>query len=285
MKPIKLAGAIMLVATGVAVAAATARADEWNKTYSLSGRAELHVTTGDGDVNIVSAEQNQIAVHVATTGNYKIGPEDVYVEESQSGNRVDINVKRRNWHMFFSHGSITVSLTVPRELDLDVRTGDGNVNLKPVAGHIKIDTGDGNVTADGAHGEVHMRSGDGHVIGTNLDGALDVVTGDGRINVRGRFDTLNLKTGDGSIEAEAAGGSKMATSWTLHTGDGHINLRVPADFSADLDAKTGDGHITLDFPVSVSGSLSHSSIHGKLNNGGGALSISSGDGSIRIEKL
>jgi len=130
-----------------------------------------------------------------------------------------------------------------------------------------------------------MHSGDGHVIGTNLDGALDVNTGDGRINVRGRFDALNLKTGDGHIEAEAAGGSKIDSSWMLHTGDGHITLRVPPDFHADLDARTGDGHITLDFPVAVQGSLSNSSIHGKLNGGGGSLSITSGDGSIRIEKL
>jgi DUF4097 and DUF4098 domain-containing protein YvlB len=130
-----------------------------------------------------------------------------------------------------------------------------------------------------------MHSGDGHINGTNMDGSLEVDTGDGRINVRGRFDALILKTGDGSIEAEAASGSKIASSWTLHSGDGHINLRLPSDFSADLDAHTGDGHITLDIPISVAGSLSRSSIHGKINGGGGSLNISSGDGSIRLEKL
>jgi DUF4097 and DUF4098 domain-containing protein YvlB len=251
----------------------------------VNGRPDLHVTTNDGDVNIVSSDQNQIVAKVTTTGNYKIGSDDVHIDESQNGNRIELNVKRRNWHAFFSHGSIIVTLTVPRELDVDVKTGDGNVKLQPVSGHVRIDTGDGNVTADGTHGDIRMHSGDGHIVGTNLDGALDVTTGDGRINVRGRFDTLNLKTGDGSIEAEAASGSKVASSWTLHTGDGHVNLRVPGDFNADLDAKTGDGHITLDFPVQVSGSLSHSAIHGKLNGGGGPLSITTGDGSIRIEKL
>lgn len=285
MRLINLMISTALPVVALALAAAPARADEWTKTYQVTGRPDLHVTTNDGDVSITSTDQKQIAVHVTTTGSYKIGHDDVNIDESQNGNRVEIAVKRRNWHTFFSHGNIRVEVSVPRDLDLDVRTGDGNVDLKPVSGHIKIDTGDGNVSADGAHGDMYMHSGDGHIIGTNLDGTLAVNTGDGRINVRGRFDALNLKTGDGSIEAEAANGSKVASSWTLHTGDGHINLRVPADFSADLDAHTGDGHITLDFPVAVSGSLSHSSIHGKLNNGGGTLSISSGDGSIRIEKL
>ena len=52
-----------------------------------------------------------------------------------------------------------------------------------------------------------------------------------------------------------------------------------------LDAHTGDGNITLDIPIKVSGSLSHSSVHGKLNDGGPTLSISSGDGSIHLAKL
>jgi DUF4097 and DUF4098 domain-containing protein YvlB len=225
---------------------------------------------------------------VTTTGNYKIDPSDVKIEESQNGDRVEINVRlpRMGFHFFGGrHGGVRVDVKVPRELDVDVHTGDGNVAMQPLAGRVRIDTGDGNVTADGVHGTVRMHSGDGHIEGTNLDGSLDVDTGDGRINVRGRFDTLNLKTGDGSIEAEAASGSKIASSWTLHSGDGHINLRLPGDFSANLDAHTGDGHITLDIPISVAGSLSHSSIHGTINGGGGSLSISSGDGSIHLEKL
>ena len=107
----------------------------------------------------------------------------------------------------------------------------------------------------------------------------------GMSSVDGRFDSLNLKTGDGNIEARAMSGSKVANSWRLHSGDGHINMWLPGDFNADLDAHTGDGKITLDFPIKVSGSLSHSSIHGTLNNGGGTVSLTSGDGSIHLQKL
>jgi hypothetical protein len=55
--------------------------------------------------------------------------------------------------------------------------------------------------------------------------------------------------------------------------------------NANLEARTGDGNITLDFPIQVSGSLSHSAVHGKLNAGGNTLSVTSGDGSIHIEKI
>ncbi len=274
------------VVMAAAITAAPAGADQWTKTYSISGRADLHVTTDDGDVNIVGADQKQIDARVVTEG-YKIGASDVRVEESQNGDHVELNVKlpHMNFSWFGGHRSVRIELRVPRELDLDIRTGDGNVTAQPVAGRIKIDTGDGNVTASGLKGDIYMHSGDGHIEGANFDGSLNVDTGDGHITVLGRFDTLNLKTGDGSIEASVMAGSKIASSWTLHSGDGHINLRLPDNFNADLEAHTGDGRITLDIPISVSGSLSHSAIRGKINGGGGQLRVSSGDGSIHLEKL
>lgn len=280
-----LIAAVTLWAACASVPAA--HADDWSKTYTISGRADLHVQTDDGDVSITSADQKDVYAHV-TTSRYKIGPDDVRVEESQNGDTVNITVKlpHFNWGFWGSHGGrVKVELRVPRDLNLDVRTGDGNVTADPVSGHVRIDTGDGNINATGIKGDIFMHTGDGHIEASNLDGTLKVDTGDGHVTVGGRFDALDLHTGDGNIDASATNGSKVAGGWTLHSGDGRIDLRVPSDLSADLDAHTGDGSITLDFPITVSGSLSHSSVRGKLNGGGGQLKITSGDGSIHLEKL
>ena len=105
------------------------------------------------------------------------------------------------------------------------------------------------------------------------------------MKVEGRFDSLALKTGDGSIDAQVGNGSKVANSWNVHSGDGSITLRLPGDLNANLEAHTGDGNINMDYPITMSGTLSHGSVLGKLKSGGGTLSVSSGDGSIHIEKL
>jgi len=282
--------------TGVALAAAMfaagttatpARADDWSKTYTINGRADLRVGTDDGDVTITSSDQKRIDARVTTEG-YKIGPSEVRIEEHQEGDHVTLNVKlpHFNWNWWGGrHHSVRIDVHVPRDLDLDVHTGDGNVSAQAVAGRIRIDTGDGHVNASGLKGDVNMHSGDGHITASGLDGSLAVNTGDGHINVDGRFDALDLRTGDGNIEARVMNGSKVANGWRLHSGDGRINVSLPSDLNAELDAHTGDGHITLDVPISVSGSLSKSSIHGKLNGGGGTISISSGDGSIHVQKL
>jgi Putative adhesin len=283
----------MLIAVGMLVAAAAAStvgapgayADDWSKTYAITGRADLHVQTDDGDVSIESTDQTGIYAHVTTT-RYKIGDE-VHVDESQSGDTVNIHVRMPhfNWGFWGHGGSVRVELRVPRNLNLDVNTGDGNVNAQPVSGNVRITTGDGNINANGLKGDLYMHSGDGHIEASGLDGALRVDTGDGHVTVGGRFDSLDLRTGDGNIDATAMNGSKVGSPWSLHSGDGHINLRVPGDLSADLEAHTGDGSITVNMDVTVSGSLTHSSIHGKLNGGGGLLRLTSGDGSIHLEKL
>jgi DUF4097 and DUF4098 domain-containing protein YvlB len=282
-----LAGTLLTMMAMAAVSASPARADDWSKTYQINGRADLRVSTDDGDVTIVGSDQKQIDARVTTEG-YKIGPSDVRIEESQNGDHLAISVKTPHFNWSWGggkHKSIKVELHVPRELELEVTTGDGNVIAQNVAGQVHFSTGDGNVTATAVRGDIRLHTGDGHIEGSNLDGTLDANTGDGNLHISGRFDSLSLKTGDGNIEAQAGNGSKVANSWTIRSGDGHINMRIPADLNANLDAHTGDGSITLDVPIMVAGSLNHSSVHGKLNAGGGTLSITSGDGSIHLEKL
>ena len=282
-----MAAGIAAAVITIGASAAPSHADEWSKTYKVSGRPNLRVETDDGDVNIVAGDSSQIEARVTTDG-LKIGPSDVRVEEHQEGDNVTVSVKMPHFNFSFfggHHRSVRIDLRVPKDLSLDVRTGDGNVSAQPLSGRIRIDTGDGRITASGLKGEISLHSGDGNIQCSGLDGTLDVDTGDGHVTVDGRFDSLNLKTGDGNIEARAMSGSKVANSWRVHSGDGHINMWLPGDFNADLDAHTGDGKITLDLPIKVSGSLSHSSIHGSLNNGGGSVSITSGDGSIHLQKL
>jgi DUF4097 and DUF4098 domain-containing protein YvlB len=274
--------------TAAAVFLSTAvHADDWSKSFPISNRADLHVTTDDGSVYLTAGDQKEIDVKVTTVG-YKIGSSDVRVEADQNGDKVTLTVKlpHMNWSFWGGHNrSIRVDVKVPRDLDLDIHTGDGNVDAQPVSGRLHINTGDGNITANGLKGDINLHTGDGHIETSGLDGSLHADTGDGHMDVHGRFDFLELQTGDGSVEAEASNGSKVGDGWSIRTGDGHVNLRIPDNLTANLDARTGDGSITVDFPITVSGSLSHSSVRGKLNGGGGELKITSGDGSIHLAKL
>lgn len=281
MRKAWLAGLVTLLASALPAAG-----DDWSRQYALKGRPQLSVITDDGSVRIEAGDRPEIDARVTTRG-WRIAPDDVTITETQVGDRVSIEVRtpRDQWGLNFGHRSLTVTLRVPREADLDIRTGDGSVTVAPVSGRLRIFTGDGSITAEGLRGEIRLHTGDGSIRATGLAGRLEADTGDGHMDVRGRFDVLDLRTGDGGIEAEAERGSKMSGAWSLRSGDGGITLRVPDDLSADLDAHTGDGHITVDLPVSVAGSVSTSSVRGKLGAGGPPLRVQTGDGSIRLQKL
>jgi DUF4097 and DUF4098 domain-containing protein YvlB len=74
----------------------------------------------------------------------------------------------------------------------------------------------------------------------------------------------------------------MTSSWNIRTVDGSIEVSLPADFQANINASTQDGHIRLDVPVTVQGEISKSRVRGTLNGGGPELTLKSTDGSIRI---
>jgi DUF4097 and DUF4098 domain-containing protein YvlB len=269
-------------------AASPARADDWSKSYKLTGHPTLRLTTNDGHVDLYASDAAQIDAHVSTTG-WPIGDSGVKITESQSGDTVtiDVHVPSSNWHLFGgnSNRSVRVEIHAPRDVDLDVQTGDGSITSEPFHGNLRYSTGDGNIEAHGLKGQLRMHSGDGNIEADDLDGTLRADSGDGRLEVSGRFDALDLESGDGSVTASAQAGSQMTGNWSLRSGDGSVTLRVADGLNADLDAHTGDGHITLDFPVTVSGSLSRSTIRGKLGSGGPPLVLRSGDGSIHLEKI
>lgn len=245
------------------------RADEWSKTYSITGKPDLHVETSDANIHVDTWDQNTIEARV-TTERYKIGNGGIQIIEHQSGDAVEIEVRfphethiiNFNWHS----QRVDVSIHMPREGRINLHTGDGNIELRQFKGQMDLDTSDGSQQIDAVDGTLHAHS------------------GDGRIVANGRFDGLDLTTGDGRVEARALPGSVIRSGWALRTGDGSVVLQVPGDLAADVDLRTGDGEVTVDMPISVEGVLGKRDIHGKLNGGGNPLSVHTGDGSIRLEK-
>jgi DUF4097 and DUF4098 domain-containing protein YvlB len=278
---------LMVVGSLGAVLAATtvAQAEEVTKTFPISGRAKVKVQTDDGAVRVSTGDIKQVEVRVTYEG-YKLD-RDLRVSTTQNGDSIDISAKTvGSWGIHFGvrHTNLRVEVHMPKDADLEVTSGDGGVDVDSIKGSLNVHTGDGHINVQGARGDMHLRAGDGHVEGRDLDGALEVTTGDGHINVSGRFDSLNLRAGDGSVTAKAATGSKVVSSWTIHTGDGSVDLEIPGELQANLEASTNDGHISLGIPVTSEGTFSSSRVQGKLNGGGGQVSIRTGDGSIHLSK-
>jgi DUF4097 and DUF4098 domain-containing protein YvlB len=244
-----------------------AHADDWSKTYKITGQPDLHVETSDANLRVDTWDQNTIEIHV-NSRRYKIGDGGIKIIEHQTGDSVDLELRYPH-HIFsieFGSNRVDVDIHMPREGRVKLHTGDGAIELANLKGDMDVESGDGHQEIDSVDGKLHAHTGDGHIRAT------------------GRFDSLDLSTGDGRIEARALPGSAMNSSWTLHSGDGSVSLQLPDNFAADIDLHTGDGHINLDIPVTVEGRVGEKDIRGKMNGGGNLLTVHTGDGSIEIQK-
>src|SRR4051812_1138068 len=68
-----------------------ATADEWNKSFSLNGKPELYVKTGDANIRVEPWDKDTVDIHV-TTQNWKIGEDGLQILDHQTGNQVSLEV-------------------------------------------------------------------------------------------------------------------------------------------------------------------------------------------------
>ena len=256
-----------LAVLAISFVAVSARAEEWSKTYNISGKPDLRVETSDANIRVTTWDQNTVEAKVITS-RYKIGEDGIRVEEHQTGDSVEISVHypHHNFNVEWGSHKVEIIIQMPREGKVNLRTGDGKIEVAGLKGEMDLHTGDGSINLDGVDGKLHATTGDGH------------------IQASGRFDELALKTGDGHVDVRARNGSSLAGNWRLETGDGSVSLEVPGDLAADVDLHTSDGHIDLDMPVTTEGKIRQNDIHGKINGGGSLLTIRTGDGSIHLRK-
>src|SRR5579864_2480901 len=109
MKRIALAILAFCFATGL-----QARADEWSKTYSLTGKPDLRVETSDANIHVTTWDQNTIAAKVTTT-RYKIGEGGIRVEEHQNGDSVEIEVRfpHHGFNIGWSQSRVDIDIHLP----------------------------------------------------------------------------------------------------------------------------------------------------------------------------
>jgi DUF4097 and DUF4098 domain-containing protein YvlB len=264
--------------------ACRALAEPWDRHFQVGAHPHVTVEADDGRVEIITWDRPEVSVHVESRG-WRIGSQ-LRLEAEQHGSDVNISARTPQGIRFdFSTKELRIQVSMPREADLDVHTGDGPVAVSALTGRVDVRTGDGSISLRGVHGDIRLNTGDGSIDGEGLDGALNASTRDGRVRVSGRFDALEIGSGDGRVIAEAEPGSVVREGWSLHSRDGSLSLRVPPGLKADLEAQTGDGSIRLDLPVEVTGERGRSHLQGRINGGGPPLRLHSGDGSIRVEQI
>jgi DUF4097 and DUF4098 domain-containing protein YvlB len=265
------------------------------KRFTVTGTPEVHLTTFDGSIEIQAWDKAEVAIDIEKRGATREVVDGLEVKSSQTGNRIELEVKRPRAESFSGLGfhqsaSARLIVSAPKDVNVVAKSGDGSITIERVNGRLELRTGDGSIRASDVSGELILDTGDGSVTVDGAQGRLEVDTGDGGVNVTGRLTSVKLHTGDGSIVYRAEPGTEMSDNWEITTGDGGVTLYLPSGFGAELDAHTGDGSIRND--LDVAGQVesnndedkeeSRRTLRGRLGAGGKQIRVRTGDGTIRL---
>ena len=148
---------LSLAVLAFAAAVLPIRAEEWSKNYTISGKPDLRVETSDANIRVTAWDQNTIEAKVITA-RYKIGEGGIKIEERQTGDAVEIEVRFPHHNFNFEWGSghrVDVIIQMPREGKVNLRTGDGRIEVSGLKGDMDLHTGDGSLNLDSVDGKLH----------------------------------------------------------------------------------------------------------------------------------
>jgi len=218
----------------------------FEQTYPLKSGGEFVLENVNGSVHVEGWDRNEVEVRAVKTAQND--PRDV--------DRVEIDVE--------SH---------PCRVDVHTRYPDGEGAGVAVEYHIHVPN---RVLL----GSVHTVNGNLIVRGIDGGGELRSVNGDVEVlESSGRF---NAKTTNGNLRLELrelGDGAPM----NLETVNGSVELGLPWDARADLNVRNMNGDLYSEFPVTSTTALPGSqAFHGRVGRGGGAISVRTVNGGIRL---
>ncbi|HTM58188.1 MAG TPA: DUF4097 family beta strand repeat-containing protein [Candidatus Udaeobacter sp.] len=124
------------------------------------------------------------------------------------------------------------------------------------------------------------RNVNGSVTAIGLSGPTEANTVNGSVTVatagRAEAETVN-----GSIHA-SLGVHRWTDPIEFKTVNGRIELSVPPDLDAEVDASTVNGGIESDLPMTLTGKIGRTHLHGTINKGGSPLRLETVNGGIHI---
>ena len=217
--------------------------EEFHHTYPLSADGRIDLQNINGAVHITAWDQNEIKVDAV-----KRADNDKELKNTEIRNSISIEThyaKEDDWGGHHDFASVEYTLTVPRKAKLD---------------EIKLINGSLDVT--GVQGEVRASCINGTLSAKELGG-------------RAKLNTVN-----GELEAKF---ERAAGELELSSVNGSIDLTLPSDAKASIEANTVSGGIDNNFGLHTNDHrfVGHD-LRGELGGGGAQIRLNNVNGTIDI---
>jgi DUF4097 and DUF4098 domain-containing protein YvlB len=277
------------------------------KTFVVDGPAVLDLETDFGNVTVTGNEGNEVQVTARLSlwgSDEEDARQQVDVQMTQEGNRINVQVVRPEWHYVFWASTrsprVDFEVRVPSETSLQLVTSSGDLTVSDVTGTAKLETSFGSIKVEEVSGPVSAQSDSGDItlIGLSEGGDLEAKTNFGKLVLRditadsltARSDSgdiqveeitldgaLDLRTNFGSVTAQDIAAQRL----TAHSDSGEIQVD-DATLDGALDLGTNFGSVTANGVHATSYQIQSDSGSLTLDGCSGPLDLQTNFGNIEV---
>ena len=184
---------------------------------------------------------------------------DLQLSFTQNGNDVEIHSDFRGLKRGLS---LEFRISVPRNYNLKLKTGGGNIEVVDVYGNVSAHTSGGSIRIKRVNGPVMVQTAGGSIRVEHVIGQIQAVTKGGNVTARMS--------------------DQLSADCYLSTSGGKVAVELNQASGFDVDAKTRAGHVITEFPITMQGKLSGKSCKTSINGGGPKLVLRSAAGNIHL---
>lgn len=240
----------LVIASGILslIFAATAAAQDFQKSYRVAAGGQIHVGNISGNVIVTGYDGDAVVVKGFKEGR---DSDRLDVEDRSSEGRVEIGARYpRNCNC---EASIRFEVQVPRSVKYDFD------HLSSVSGDVEV---------------------------SNVSGRIHATSVSGSIKVHDISGSVTAKSVSGNVEVEIRRLEGANDDMKFSSVSGNVDVRMPSEIDADVDMSSLSGGIKTDFPIEVSKERygPRTSARGKLGNGSRRLQMSSVSGSLNLRR-
>lgn len=244
----RLLGAGLLV---LSLSACGGETHEWDQEQSLPLEQfqTLNTEINNGNIDLSTHAENTIIVraHYVLKSKRKgeLSPE-IQLKTVPAASSLGLRVEQPSL-LGDESLSTHLNLTVPKQLALELTTGNGNISSDGLAANLRLQTQQGALTVKNMTGNVQADTGNGNLIFEQVTGTQHMAkSGNGSLTFKQVTGALQASTTNGNIEADLLGVDRPE-DYSLSTSNGNVILGLPSTSSARIRYQAKVGQIKTSF--------------------------------------
>jgi len=241
-----------------------------NLSKDIRPNAKVNIDNVRGEVTVTTWDKNQVQVS-GTLGD-GARPLEIEGDERNVDIRVQSGEQKGNWFSWGNDSSMqptTLNVRVPRSVEIHINVVSAPVSMDGLdGGKIDVESVSGRIRANLKSPEVSMQTVSGTIDLAGRAGKADLQTVSGDITAPNVVDKIDAQTVSGRMTI--GGGPWKEASFSTVSGDTQVNGGPTRDGKLDIDSMSGD--VQLQLPSDTMARLEASTFSGDLRSDWGTPS-------------